>query len=147
MKTKNIDFTGCEPRIAEQLKQGKMIECWVWENDKKKGILSFVRHYHNTDTCRYWTGIRWYDNAEPCQSWFPEKLEPVLQWTPSWEYAEIRSFNYKNADAFYIDMFDSKMQNIRRVYYKTASDTLDALKLVSILIKSWPECDSGDINP
>ena len=31
--TRPIDFTGCHPVIAEALKRGEEIRCWVWDQD------------------------------------------------------------------------------------------------------------------
>lgn len=31
--TRPIDFTGCHPVIAEHLKRGGEIRCWVWDQD------------------------------------------------------------------------------------------------------------------
>ena len=31
--TRPIDFTGCHPVIAEHLKRGEEIRCWVWDQD------------------------------------------------------------------------------------------------------------------
>ena len=34
--TRPIDYTGCHPVIAEHLKRGEAIECWVWDKDCSK---------------------------------------------------------------------------------------------------------------
>ena len=45
--TRPIDFTGCHPVIAEALKRGEAIECWVWSNNapSKKRAIGLVTGY------------------------------------------------------------------------------------------------------
>ena len=44
--TRPIDFTGCHPVIAEALKRGEAIECWVWSNPaSSKKVTGFVVGY------------------------------------------------------------------------------------------------------
>ncbi len=151
MKTRNIDYTGCHPEIAEALKQNKMIECWVWDSDtneiKKKKWVSEYRS--DNPTYHYGTGTNSFVHAEPVDSWFPEKGEPVLCWNNGRKKAYIMSFNSKCNDdgyAYYVST-DCRCEAIRRVIYHCNADTVKALKLVSIPIKDWPKADEGDINP
>ena len=49
--TRPIDFTGCHPVIAEHLKRGEEIRCWVWDQD------SHDKPTHCSDEAwvvRYW---------------------------------------------------------------------------------------------
>ena len=43
--TKPIDFTGCHPVIAEHLKRGEAIECWVWDFTSMSGRVEIVVGY------------------------------------------------------------------------------------------------------
>ncbi len=95
MNIKPIDFTDCHPEIAKVLKQGKMIECWVWnDNDKKEKrwiILYFENGYFDKNL--YLIRINNWTHAEPVDSWVPEKREPVLCWHTTYNTkAEIMSF-------------------------------------------------------
>ena len=49
--TKPVDYTGCHPVIAEALKRGEMIECWVWSDSVfSKKSTGFVVGYER-DGC------------------------------------------------------------------------------------------------
>ena len=81
--TKPIDFTGCHPVIAEALKRGEAIECWVWydiNTDKK--IRYVVGYWSKTYVSE---GIVEWDYAEPIpikakikRIMPPERAIPVL---------------------------------------------------------------------
>ena len=43
--TKPIDFTGCHPVIAEHLKRGEAIECFVWDEEGEPKVKAFVYGY------------------------------------------------------------------------------------------------------
>ena len=82
--TKPIDFTGCHPVIAEHLKRGEAIECFVWDNplyvDKRR---LFVHFYNITAPCKYITEKNPYRYATPIarktkRIMPPERAIPVL---------------------------------------------------------------------
>ena len=70
--TKPIDFTGCHPVIAEALKCGEAIKCWVWDigsmkrNDQQRWIEGYTQNKGYTQGVGYITlnFVEW-DNAEP----------------------------------------------------------------------------------
>ena len=43
--TKPIDFTGCHPVIAEHLKRGEAIECFVWDEEGEPKVKGWVYGY------------------------------------------------------------------------------------------------------
>ena len=44
--TRPIDYTGCHPVIAEHLRKGEAIECWVWSNSAfSKKVVGIVTGY------------------------------------------------------------------------------------------------------
>ena len=44
--TRPIDYTGCHPVIAEHLRRGEAIECWVWSNSAfSKKVVGIVAGY------------------------------------------------------------------------------------------------------
>lgn len=75
-ETKPIDFTGCHPVIAEHLKRGEQVRCWVWDDDKERGsgplyICAYIKeegqYPYKTDVASWWT------HAEPV----PQKIRRV----------------------------------------------------------------------
>lgn len=91
IKTKPIDFAGCHPVIAEQLKQSKSILCWVWDSESEKDqgwVFSFSieSDYHYRVANLNKTRNIGFEHAEPiefktetrvkkasqCFAWFEE---------------------------------------------------------------------------
>jgi len=48
MIIKEIDYTGCDPALAEQLKKGFAVKCDVWDGDfsDKAYIYSYAKDEH-----------------------------------------------------------------------------------------------------
>lgn len=82
--TRPIDYTGCHPVIAEHLKRGEAIECWVWDGDRSHTQMTdFIISYISTRDFQYRTAGSFYKNAEPIPRKFlrimpPERAIPVL---------------------------------------------------------------------
>ena len=53
--TRTIDFTGCHPVIAEHLKRGEAIECFVWDREEGLTIKAWVYGYASDTTYKYKT--------------------------------------------------------------------------------------------
>lgn len=148
MKTRDIDYTGCHPQIAAALKEGKMIECWVWDNlEERNKEKRWVIGYSKIGGRYMQIGNVTRRFAEPVKekSWFPGKNEPVLCWDTGSVRPSIGDFTSKEKNGRY--WIDNRYENIRRVIYPNDTDTVKALKLVSIPIKDWPEAPEGDENP
>ena len=86
--TKPIDFTSCHPVIAECLKRGEMIECWVWDCEDSPCQLrkKWVCSYSKEESCSYISteGIVWrYAEPVPIKAKIkrimpPEQAIPML---------------------------------------------------------------------
>ena len=63
--TKPIDFTGCHPVIAEALKQGKMVDCIVYDSSSCEYKRCWVLAYYVDNNYPYRTGEEAYHYAEP----------------------------------------------------------------------------------
>ena len=87
--TKPIDYTGCHPVIAEHLKRGEEIRCWVWDQDSHDKPT----HCSNEEwVVRYWAAAGYpyrtasdtfFRHAEPItlktrRIMPPERAIPVL---------------------------------------------------------------------
>ena len=73
--TRAIDFTGCHPVIAEALKRGEAIECWVWDGNRvETQMTDFVISYIQTRDFQYRTAGSFYKNAEP----IPLKVKRIM---------------------------------------------------------------------
>ena len=81
--TRPVDFTGCHPVIAEHLKRGEAIECWVWDDEdsvhdkRKRYITGYIPGAYIMPS-----GISW-SHAEPIARKVkrimpPERAIPVL---------------------------------------------------------------------
>ena len=80
--TRPIDFTGCHPVIAEHLKRGEEIECWVWDEDsghdkRKRYITGYIPGAYLMPSGVFWS------HAEPLpikvkRIMPPERAIPVL---------------------------------------------------------------------
>jgi len=75
--TRPIDFTGCHPVIAEHLKRGEAIECWVQDCEKPSRQLrkEWVCSYSKEESRSYRTteGLSW-RYAEP----IPLKVKRIM---------------------------------------------------------------------
>ena len=85
--TKPIDFTGCHPVIAEHLKRGEAIECWVSDSFVKpcggNSPRKFVVRYSAGQKFPYYINGDVYKFAEPIalktkRIMPPERAIPVL---------------------------------------------------------------------
>ena len=85
--TKPIDFTGCHPVIAEHLKRGEAIECWVSDSFIRpcggNSPRKFVVRYFAGQKSPYYTNGDVYKFAEPIalktkRIMPPERAIPVL---------------------------------------------------------------------
>ena len=89
--TRPIDFTGCHQVIAEHLKRGEEIECWVWDGDRvNTQMTDFITSYISTRDFRYRTAGSFYKNAEPIplktrRIMPPERAIPTLM-AEGWEF-------------------------------------------------------------
>ena len=63
--TKPIDFTGCDPEIAEHLKRGEAIECIVWDCEGGSKIKAWVYGYAPDTIYKYKTKEDKFACAEP----------------------------------------------------------------------------------
>lgn len=66
--TRPIDFTGCHPVIAEALKQGENIECWVWDSGRDRGCKTeawICRYLRNSGHPYRSSSDTPWKNAEP----------------------------------------------------------------------------------
>ena len=63
--TKPIDFTGCHPVIAEALKRGKAVECFVYDSPSCEYKRCWVLAYYVDNNYPYRTGEEAYRYAEP----------------------------------------------------------------------------------
>ena len=84
--TRPIDFTGCHPVIAEHLKRGEAIECWVWDDLSGESQTGYVIGFSASNLHRYRCdneGVSVHRHAEPIASKVkrimpPERAIPVL---------------------------------------------------------------------
>ena len=81
--TKPIDFTGCHPVIAEHLKRGEAIECFVWDEEGESKVKTFVYGYVPDTAYKYKIKEGGYACAKPISSKVrrimpPERAIPVL---------------------------------------------------------------------
>ena len=83
--TKPIDFTGCHPVIAEALKRGEAIECFVWDLEEGLTIKAWVYGYaaDSSTTYKYKTIKEAFRHAGPIpikvkRIMPPERAIPVL---------------------------------------------------------------------
>lgn len=86
--TRPIDYTGCHPVIAEHLKLGEEIKCWVWDKDYDEKPNSccevWIVRYWQTAAYPYRTaGDTYFRYAEPIpikvrRIMPPERAIPVL---------------------------------------------------------------------
>ena len=63
--TRPIDFTGCHPVIAEALKRGKSVECFVYDSPSCEYKRCWVLAYYVDNNYPYRTGEEAYRYAEP----------------------------------------------------------------------------------
>ena len=81
MKTRQKDFTGCHPKIAEALKQRQEVYCNVWDasSDKRK---EWVVNYIGGNSFPYITRGSCYKFAEPVVTFSRVKsAEEIIQWS------------------------------------------------------------------
>lgn len=81
--TKPIDFTGCHPVIAEHLKRGESVECFVYDSPADEYKRCWVLAYYVDNNYPYRTGEEAYRYAEPIapkarRIMPPERAIPVL---------------------------------------------------------------------
>ena len=81
--TKPIDFTGCHPVIAEHLKRGEAIECFVHDNNGYGHQRHWITAYWEGAPYPYRTGTEAFRYAEPAPRKVrrimpPERAIPVL---------------------------------------------------------------------
>ena len=81
--TRPIDFTGCHPVIAEALKRGKEIECFVHDSPARDHRRRWVSAYLNGEKYPYITREEAFRYAEPIpikprRIMPPERAIPVL---------------------------------------------------------------------
>ena len=81
--TKPIDFAGCHPVIAEHLKRGEEIECFVHDSTARGHMRRWVFAYWNGEKYPYRTRIEAFRYAEPMprkakRIMPPERAIPVL---------------------------------------------------------------------
>lgn len=81
--TRPIDFTGCHPVIAEHLKRGEAIECFVWDREEGLTIKAWVCGYASDTTYKYRTIKEAFRHAGPIpirvkRIMPPERAIPVL---------------------------------------------------------------------
>ena len=72
--TKPIDFTGCHPVIAEHLKRGEAIECFVRDSPARGHKRCLVFAYWNEQKYPYRTGTEAFRYAEP----IPRKVRRIM---------------------------------------------------------------------
>lgn len=72
--TKPIDFTGCHPVIAEALKRGEAIECFVWDEEGELKIKAWVCGYARGTTYKYRIKECGYAYAKP----IPRKVRRIM---------------------------------------------------------------------
>ena len=100
--TKPIDFTGCHSVIAEHLKRGEAIKCWVWDigskkrNDQQRWIVGYTQGVGYTTE----NFVEW-DYAEPIHLKVkrimpPERAIPVLI-AEGWKFCERGSLRNREA--------------------------------------------------
>lgn len=76
-KTKPIDFTGCHPVIAEALKRGESIKCWVWDGVREYQATGTVSGYCASNKYPYRldeSGVSAWKHAEP----IPVKIKRIM---------------------------------------------------------------------
>ncbi len=71
--TKPIDYEGCDPVIAEHLKQNLSVKCIVWDNDAPEDKEERVVEHWISKNKWYVCGPEFWDNAEPT----PKKTKVV----------------------------------------------------------------------
>ena len=81
--TRPIDFTGCHPVIAEHLKRGEAIECFVWDEEGESKVKAWVYGYVPDTAYKYKIIEGGYACAKPISSKVrrimpPERAIPVL---------------------------------------------------------------------
>ena len=91
--TRPIDFTGCDPVIAEALKRGEEIECRVWDNKGDGKIEAWICRYKGGSDFPYRsvTNTPW-KYAEPIplkvkRIMPPERAIPVLI-AEGWKFSD-----------------------------------------------------------
>ena len=81
--TKPIDFTGCHPVIAEALKRGEAIECFVHDSPARRDMRRWVYAYWSGEKYPYRTRTEAFRYASPISPPIrrimpPERAIPVL---------------------------------------------------------------------
>ena len=88
--TRPIDFTGCHPVIAEALRRGEAIECFVHDSPARGHRRSWVFAYWNGEKYPYRTRTEAFRYAEPISRKVkrimpPERAIPTLI-ANGWKY-------------------------------------------------------------
>ena len=72
--TRPIDYTGCHPVIAEALKRGEVIKCFVHDSPARGYRRCWVFAYWGGDTYPYKTMVEAFRYAEP----IPRKVKRIM---------------------------------------------------------------------
>ena len=72
--TKPIDFTGCHPVIAEHLKRGEAIECFVWDWEGESKRKAWVYGYAPDTAYKY----KVKEGAYACAKPIPRKVRRIM---------------------------------------------------------------------
>lgn len=76
-KTKPIDFTGCDPVIAEHLKRGEAVLCKVGQSDTR----AYVTGYDRREPFPYKVDGNAYKHAEPIEiKLYWRKASEIVKW-------------------------------------------------------------------
>lgn len=130
--TKPIDFTGCHPVIAEHLKRGEAIECWVWDFTSMSGRVEIVVGYSANNKYPYrCDNGSIYRNAEliPVKVKIkrimpPERAIPVLI-AEGWEYLSNGTLCSSGKESIHIGMFSLMGRSVDDPHVR---------------MRDWPDC-------
>ena len=79
-KVRPIDFTGCDPVIAEHLKRGEAVLCRVWDGNIAKACDAYVNCYDGQRYPYHADGF-WFKNADPIETkLYWRKASEIVKW-------------------------------------------------------------------
>lgn len=104
-KTRPIDYTGCNPVIAEHLKKSKDIECKVWDVKSENSNKGFVVGYMSSSNYKYLVDFGDGDmdtmrHAEPIPTMNRfRKASWIIKWLEDngWKYYNMSEAYYKDS--------------------------------------------------
>jgi len=107
-KTREKDYTGCQPDIAEALKSGKEVLCNLSDSKQGSKTNGYVRDYVKGNTFPYATKVSAYKAATPVEvKQRVKKASEIVKWLEDhgYEVDEIGDWENEVTAAFSAEMF------------------------------------------